>query len=178
MKANIDPIRLFLVLTFTYPIFISGQILDSTVSAFSNSTSNCEFYENQKTWLPNAFLINAKCVCSSAPNSISANTVRYVLQQELKAISDSIKSIATEKKNAYLSKRISKKKYNQFVKNTLAKPIAIAHEKAYNAAFCKRKKQKLWRWKKISTKEVKNCNLTWFAVRYFGGNCHKKWGRW
>ncbi len=172
-------IRFFLVLSLTVSCSCFSQEMSaSSVLEFPPDQSNCEIYSKHTDWLPDAFVNNAICACLKIPNEPSANIIRQVLIERLDSVEITLKVKAIEMKSMLYKKEISKHSYNRFVKKEITPMIHKDHIIAYEKAGCKSDPAPYFGWKQITTRKVKSCKLIWFSIRYFGGSCSGKWGRW
>jgi hypothetical protein len=142
------------------------------------SQMTCEIYLKHEDWLPDAFITNAVCACLKIPDEEGANIIRQVLIQRLDSVNSMTKAESILMKRSFAKKEISKYEYNKYVKSVLTPIIHRDHVIAYDLAGCEADPAPYFGWKQITTREVKNCSLIWFSIRYFGGSCSGKWGRW
>ena len=172
-------IRFIFLLTLSVSFLsISQEMSESTELGLPPSQSTCEIYSKHVDWLPDAFINNAICACLKIPNEPSANIIREVLIERLDSVDVILKNRAIEMKVLFIKKEISKHQYNKFIKKEITSIIHEDHIVAYEKAGCKANPAPYFGWKQITTRKVKSCNLIWFSIRYFGGSCSGKWGRW
>lgn len=164
----------YLLLTFfSISSLLYGQNIPQGITS-----ENCDAYKENASWLPDAFVHNATCACTKTPDEPKANIIREVLQTRLKETPQHIKDLAAEKKRLYQAKKITKFRYNRFVKKQLTPIIYADHVIAYQMADCEGDPAPYFAWKKISTIPIKDCDIVWFFIRYGGGSCYGTWGKW
>jgi hypothetical protein len=171
---------------FLLVLFIQTFLLQSLYSQTNSdektgippSTYTCEIYEKHTDWLPDAFINNATCACIKIPDEYRANVIRQVLIERLDSVNLELKTKAVSMKKQCMDKTISKHKYNKFIKREITPVIYRDHIIAYEKAGCKADPAPFFGWKQITTRKVKSCKLIWFSIRYFGGSCSGKWGKW
>lgn len=169
---------LFFVLLFFTSSGFSQDQTETEKIGIPPSTYTCEIYSKHEDWLPDAFINNATCACLKIPDEERANVIRQILIERLDSVDLSLKAEAISMKGLLLKKEISKHKYNKFVKKKITPIIYKDHVIAYETAGCKANPAPYIGWKQITTRKVKSCKLIWFSIRYFGGSCSGKWGRW
>jgi hypothetical protein len=165
------------ILSLFLSLNVCAQQKDSLIVGKPASLELCSTYENHENWLPDAFINNAKCACLVIPNTESANIIRQVLIERLDSVPPSIKMRAIAQKTAYRNGTLSKRKYKKYIIREITPIIYNDHKIAYVSAGCKGDPAPLWGWKKITTRKVNSCKLVWFAIRYFGGSCTKRLGK-
>ncbi len=153
--------------------FLYGQNIPTGISSDS-----CGIYQKNASWLPKAYVNNATCACLETPNEPKSNIIREVLQTRLSETPQHIKDIAAEKKKLYEAKKISKFRYNRFVRKQLTPIIYADHIVAYQMADCEGDPAPYFAWKKVTTIPIKDCDIVWFFIRYGGGSCYGNWGKW
>jgi hypothetical protein len=169
-----------LIWTFLFA-YVTSYAQDNKQIVFDGippSELTCGIYSKHEDWLPDAFITNANCACLKIPDDQESNIIRLVLIQRLDSVDIEVKKGAIEMKRSLSDKEISKSKYNRYVKSVITPIIHKDHIIAYDLAGCKADPAPYFGWKQITTREVKNCRLIWFSIRYFGGSCSGKWGRW
>ncbi len=154
------------------------EMVETSELGLPPDQSTCEIYSKHTNWLPDAFVNNAICACLKIPDQSNANIIRQVLIERLDSVEITVKSRGIEMKNLFLAKEISKYQYNKFVKKVITPIIHEDHVIAYEKAGCKSDPAPYFGWKQITTRKIKSCKLIWFSIRYFGGSCSGKWGRW
>lgn len=157
---------------------IQAQSNFESPEQFGPSAENCSIYLRELNWLPPAYAINAQCACLTTPNTPEANVIRNFLQVKLMEIPDSIKNLSQVFKENLAQKAISKRQYKRFVKKTLTPIFYNEHVEAYRMVGCISGPSPYWTWKLVTLKPINNCKLTWFCIRYFGGSCHGRRGKW
>lgn len=140
------------------------------------SLANCSFYKNN-SWLPDAFIYNATCACLKTPDNYEANTIRYYLKKQLDSFPDTLKKMAQANKDRLGAGKMSKRKYNIFIKRNLTGQIYNEHVTAYSLAGCKGCVAKLVIWNYVTTHKIHNVKLLWASIRFFG-SCSGRFGRW
>ncbi len=173
---------LYTFFLFGFPFYSISQnesnTSDSTKNVRSENVKVCEIYEKHQDWLPDAFVNNANCACLKIPQEPRADTIRKILAERLAATPDSIKNLARTTKIAFQNKEISKREYKKFIVKYITPSIYQDHIIAYQKAGCNGDPAPFFGWKQITTRKVKSCNMVWFSIRYFGGSCSGKWGKW
>lgn len=168
----------YFFLFFITNLSFSQDQSESTKEGIPPSDYTCEIYSKHEDWLPDAFINNATCACLKIPDEERANVIRQILIERLDSVNLSLKEEAISMKQLFVKKEISKHKYNKFIKKKITPIIYEDHVIAYETAGCKANPAPYIGWKQITTRKVKSCKLIWFSIRYFGGSCSGKWGRW
>ena len=132
---------------------------------------DCKAYKENEDWLPTAFVINATCACQETPDELRANIIRKELQMQLLQFPTSLKELAKQQKQLFLSGKLSKKKYNRFIKQWLTPIIYSNHVTAYQTANCKGNPAPYWTWKVVTTIPIHNCKLVRLMIFCGGGSC-------
>lgn len=154
------------------------EMVESSELGLPPDQSTCEIYSKHTDWLPDAFVNNAICACLKIPDQSNANIIRQVLIERLDSVDMTLKVKAIDMKSKLYKNEISKRTYNRFVKKEITPIIHEDHVIAYEKAGCKSDPAPYFGWKQITTRKIKSCKLIWFSIRYFGGSCSGKWGRW
>jgi len=164
---------------FWFSLFVFFfNIGHSQTKGIPPSKENCAQYQANSDWLPDAYVHNAECACLVIGDSESANIVRNTLKERLEATPLELRAKAKIAKTQFINHEISKRKYKQFIFKNLTPVIYEDHVKAYLAAGCAGDPAPYWAWKLITTSKVKSCKKIGFLIRFGGGSCAKKWGKW
>ena len=133
--------------------------------------TNCGAYEQNRSWLPPAYVHNATCACQTTPNTPSANCVRAFLQQRLAA------TPAHVRQEAMRAKQLNPFRYVPWVIRNLTPRIERDHIDAYRAGCCPSGPAPSWAWVGVTTTPLP-CFAVDRAIRYGGGSCHGRRGEW
>jgi len=92
----------------------------------------CGMYQQEADWLPEAYVHNATCACSTLPNEPHANCIRSFLQQRLSAYPEALKNTLRAAKQSIIPGH-----YEYAVQTALTPRIYGDHTAAYQACGCK-----------------------------------------
>jgi hypothetical protein len=171
-------LRLFIFILVSITYAVAQESIESNDVGVPPSIEICGIYSAHNEWLPDAFITNAECACLKIPNNPEANIIREVLIARLDSVDLLLKDEAVKMKSLLVAKEISRFKYNKYVKSQITPIIYRDHLIAYQQAGCSADPAPYFGWKQITTKRIKNCNLVWFSIRFFGGSCSGRWGNW
>lgn len=136
--------------------------------------TNCGAYQDNAWWLPQAYVINATCACKATPNQPSANCVRKLLQDRMKATPASLKWLAASQKTLELGAPLASQ---YFVQTTLTPQIYYDHVYAYAACGCPSGPAPYPAWIGVTSVPIPSCDAVGATIRYFG-SCHGIPGYW
>jgi hypothetical protein len=145
-------------------------------SGKSPSDTNCSAYLDNASWLPSAYVVNARCACLSTPDSPTANCIRQSLQDRLAATPASVKSAGAVARGLSLMPGGSAA-YEAFVQTVLTPRIYRDHVDSYRACCCPSGPAPYAAWVGVTTVPIPLCDLVGAAVRKFG-SCHGTPGLW
>ncbi len=165
----------FLVAT---PILAQESADSSILQGIPPSTENCAFYTENADWLPNAYVQNARCACLTTPNESKANIIRQSLQKGLASITDSVRQEMRQKKQLLTAKKLSRLKYNRFIKRYFVPLIYLQHVAAYHVADCPGGPAPYYAWEIVCTQPIKDCQTVWFSIKCLGGSCYNFFCKW
>jgi hypothetical protein len=169
--------KLFFCIVFSFLVIVlHAQQTGSAVTPIPNT--ECAKYKQNSWWLPDAYVHNATCACKATPNDSAANIIRAVLQQRLENTPDSLKKRMEQAKTAMKNHTISKRKYRKLVKQYLTPVIYNDHVIAYDTGNCKGDPACYFAWKFVTTRYAGGCGMVYFFIRWGGGSCSGKWGKW
>ena len=119
------------------------------------------YLERNSYWLPEAYLNNAKCACSSLPDDDpQAKCIRQFLGQKLET------SYSQEFKSKWQGLK-NEKKDRSFNKEYVPR-IYDDHVQAYTKCLCKGKPAFFYAWLGVSCVDLRFCGLVKSAITTFG----------
>ena len=153
------------------------EYLNAFQISYGYENTNCSFYDSAEVreWMPNAYLDNAKCACSTMPNCPSATCVRKYIQvghHKLLGISPEIKARAKE-----LKKNGGALLYHQFVQEELVPFFYKEHVNAYEVCGCPSGPAPYWAWQAVSIVKHIPCPVIKHSI-FQTGPCHGIRGYW
>jgi hypothetical protein len=185
MKNREEKIRIFRIYALfigltlnTTPVFAQATTDSLKAAGIPPSVENCAIYTQNADWLPEAYVQNARCACLTTPNEEKANIIRHYLQTELQGIADSTKQEMRQKKQLVAAKKLSRSKYNRFIRRYFTPLIYQQHVAAYQAATCAGDPAPYYAWELICTHSIKNCQTVWFSIKCLGGSCYNYFCKW
>jgi hypothetical protein len=169
--------KLFFCIVFSFLVIVlHAQQTGSAVTPIPNT--ECAKYKQNSWWLPDAYVHNATCACKATPNDSAANIIRAVLQQRMENTPDSLKRLMQQRKSDLKNHVISKRKYRKLVKKDLTPLIYCDHKIAYCKAGCCGDPAPYYAWKFVTTRYAGGEKMVYFFIRWGGGSCSGKWGKW
>ncbi len=142
------------------------------------SESNCRRFSENASWLPDAYIANATCACEITPDETRANRIRFMLQQRLIHTPDSVRQRAADQKAKLANGELSKREYRKYVRTELAPRFYNDHRISYDEAGCEGDPAPFVFWKRVCTHRIGKCRRIWWGMRWLGGSCSAKWGKW
>jgi hypothetical protein len=150
---------------------------------FSQVSICSQIYDKENSWwLPDAYIYNAQCACSTLPtNSNTANCIRQYLVERLR---DQTRYNATFRNEmAEWKKKYNKDKilhwpgYKEFLIKKFTPLIYEDHDNAYYDCCCKGRPAFYASWEAVVTIKMPTCLSVRDAIDVFG-SCSNHPGRW
>jgi hypothetical protein len=136
--------------------------------------TDCGHYAHAAAFLPDAYVNNATCACSTTPNSPTANCVRQFLRDRLATWPSSLRTAGRVAKAARF---LNPAAYAAFVQSAITPRVYRDHVDAYRACCCPSGPAPYPAWVGVTTVPIQPCSLIGHAIRRFG-SCHGTPGRW
>ena len=155
-------------------MFLSQNIY---AQSLLNDSKICNEYR-QFLWLPNAYLANAFCACTSIPTDSQSAIVRHFLIESLNKTDSIIVKHFALTKELFNHSKIKKRKYKRHIKKEIVPMIVKHHREAYQSAGCSSGPASYGILKIACLHEFKNCKRMIRRGLFFGGSCHHKRGAW
>jgi outer membrane protein OmpA-like peptidoglycan-associated protein len=137
----------------------------------------CSAYAANSWWLPQAYVGNATCACSTTPNISEYNCIRKFLQDRLAAAPPTLKTLAASQKHLESGDTLEFLAYEGFVLDNLTPIIYKDHVDAYRSCCCPSGPAPYAAWKGVTTVPLVNCSLVGEAIKWTG-NCRGTPGTW
>lgn len=144
------------------------------------SPADCEHYQENAWWLPNAYVDNALCACQATPDDPTANCVRKFLQDRLRSSSRYSASLKTEALGMKIAlEELQPVAYATWVQARLTPKIYEDHVDAYKACCCPCGPAPYAAWVGVTTIPLGlvSCSAIGESIKEFGP-CHCVPGQW
>ena len=141
--------------------------------------TDCSFYEKKSAaaWLPDAYLVNAFCACSTTPDCPSARCVREYLQLVQAAADGSLRERATTymSSNTPFDRTV---RYELLAQTEIVDYVYDIHVDAYQVCGCPAPPTPLWAWRfVVALPPLLGCDFIGDSIN-LSGPCHGIPGEW
>ncbi len=168
-------------------IYEKGSTRPNCEFAFYPGYSNVSIcsltYQQQNSWwLPEAYIYNANCACSTIPtDSNTANCIRQFLvfrMNDQSRYNTTFKNKLADMKKEYNEHKATHAAiYKEYIVKHLTPMIYQDHHDAYDKCCCKGTPAFYAAWEAVTTVKMPTCTSVKDSIQLFG-SCSKHPGRW